>query len=229
MKKILLFILLIIISECLFSQEKPSYIALKTGVSFPVGKFSGTSLPDGGFAQTGLSESIEGAWFFIPHFGLVASGGIYIHPVNVRSLGYAKVKSDPFLLDLTIRSDPYKTYLAMIGLVVNFPVIRNLSVAGKAMGGMAFTATPYQLYKPTYYMVESKWYEITSAGDYEGSFLIGAGFNYRLKNCLALSLESDFTYNAMEFDFQTSQGTRTDYKKILFVNLNVGVEVVLGK
>ncbi len=230
MKKILLFILLFIFSEYLFSQEKPSYIAMKAGPSFPVGKFKGTSLPDGGFAMTGIALSLEGAWFFMPHFGLAASAGAYLHTVDVRALGYAKVQEpESFLIDLTIRSDPYKTYLAMIGIVVNFPVIKNLSVTGKAMGGMAYATTPYQLYKPVYFMVESKWYEITSAGDFEGSFLVGAGFKYRLKNCLAISLESDFTYNATEFDFTISSGTRTDYKKILFINLNAGIEVVLGK
>jgi hypothetical protein len=87
-----------------------------------------------------------------------------------------------------------------------------------------FTQTPYQLYKAEYEMIGEKWFEITSAGDFEGSFLAGAGLKYELKNCIGFSLNSEFTYNTMDFDFELSDGSiRTDKRVVAFVNLVGGI------
>jgi hypothetical protein len=91
---------------------------------------------------------------------------------------------------------------------------------------MICTQSPYQLYKADYEMIGEKWYEITSARDFDASFMAGAGLQYELKNCIGFSLNSEFTYNTMDFDFITLDGnTRTDKKVVAFVNLVLGVFV----
>lgn len=212
----------------LSAQQKPSFIGLQAGPSFPVGKFYVKKLPDGSFAQTGFSTSLEGAWFFMPWLGVGGSAGMHLHPVDVRTLGYEKVVADPFMNDVYIRSDPYRSFTLYTGLFFQFPLIQRLSLTAKALGGMMFAQSPYQLYKADYEMIGEKWFEITSASDFEWSFLAGAGLKYTLKNCIGFSLNTEFTYNTMDFDFELSDGSiRTDKKVVGFVNVLLGVFVTM--
>ena len=224
MKRSYIAILIIPMTLALSAQQKPSYIGMQAGPSFPVGKFQLKELPDGSFAQTGISTSLEGAWFFKSWLGAGGSAGVHVHLVDVGVLGYEKVLADPFMNDVYIRSDPYRSYTLYAGLFFQFPLVQRLSFSGKALGGMMYTQSPYQLYKAEYEMIGEKWYEITSAGDFDGSFLAGAGLKYELKNCIGFSLNSEFTYNVMDFDFETSDGSiRTDKRVVSFVNLVAGI------
>jgi hypothetical protein len=226
MKRSLISVLFILLTFSIIAQQKPSFISLQAGSSFPAGKFHAVELPDGGFAKTGACISLEGAWFFKPWLGAGASAAIQFHPVDVSTLGYEKVISDPFLDDLYIRSDPYRSYALYAGLFFQFPLVQRLSVTAKALGGAIFAQTPYQLYKAEYYIIGEDWYEITSAGDFEGSFLAGAGLRYDLNNCIGFSLQSDFSYNLMDFNFNLSNGSvRTDERVMAFVNLKGGVVI----
>lgn len=211
-------------SLALSAQQKPSFIELQAGPSFPVGKFHAKEIPDGSFAQTGFSTSVEGAWFILSWLGVGGSAGTHFHPVDVGSLGYEKVLADPFLNDIYIRSDPYRSYTLYAGLFFHVPLVQRLSFTAKALGGIMFAQSPYQLYKADYEMIGEKWFEITSAGDFEGSFLAGAGLKYELKNCIGFSLNSEFTYNTMDFNFELSDGSiRTDKKVVAFVNVVAGI------
>jgi hypothetical protein len=128
------------------------------------------------------------------------------------------------MTDVYTRSEPYRSYTLYAGLFFQFPLVQRLSFTAKALGGMIYTRTPYQLYKAIYELIGEHWYEITSAGDYQASFMAGAGLKYELKNCIGFSLSSEFTYNTMKFNFITSDGTiRTDNKVVSFVNLVAGV------
>lgn len=224
MKRSLISISIILMALAMSAQQKPSFIGLQAGPSFPVGKFQWKTLPEGSFTLTGFSASVEGAWFFKPWLGVGGSGGMHYHPVDVGPLGYEKVIADPFLNDMYIRSDPYRSYTLYAGLFFQFPLVQRLSLTAKALGGMIYTQSPYQLYKATYELIGEKWYEITSAGNYKGSFLAGAGLKYELKNCIGFSLNSEFTYNNMAFNFRMNDGSiRTDKKVVSFVNLLTGV------
>ena len=224
MKKSFSTLLIILAVLVVSAQDKPSFIGLQAGPSFPVGKFHSKKLPEGSFTLTGISASLEGAWFFKPWLGAGGSAGMHLHPVDVGPLGYEKVISDPFLNDVNIRSEPYRSYALYAGLFFQFPLVQRLSFTAKALGGVMYTQSPYQLYKATYELIGDHWYEITSAGDFEGSFLAGAGLKYEMKNCIGFSLNSEFTYNTLGFNFQTLDGnTRTDKKVVSFVNLVAGV------
>jgi hypothetical protein len=224
MKKFLLIILLVDATFSLTAQQKPSFIGLQAGTSIPVGKFQSKELEDGGFAQAGFSTSIEGAWFFKSWLGAGGSAGFHLHPVDISTLGYEKMKDNPFLKSLTIRSEPYLSLSLYGGLFFQFPVANKLAITAKAMGGLLYAQTPYQLYKAEYEMLGDNWYDITSAGDFEGSFLLGAGLRYDLNGCLGFALNSEFTYNQCDFNFSLPGGSvRTDHKVISFVNLAMGV------
>jgi hypothetical protein len=212
------------------AQHNPGYISLNAGPSFPVGGFRAKELPDGGFAMTGLNFTLEGAWFFKPWIGAGGTAGMTLHPIDVGALGYEKMNSDPFITNLTIRSDPFLSLNMYAGLFFQYPLGKGFSVTAKSLGGIIYAQTPYQLYKAEYYMIGEKWHEVTSAGDFEGSFLAGVGFRYDLKGCIGFSMQSDFTYNVMDFTFITNGGNeRTDEKVISIVNLTGGLVIMIGK
>ncbi len=105
----------------IYAQEKKSFIAIRGGASIPFGKYHSTSLEEGSFTQTGFNVSLEGAWFFLPKFGVGASTGINLHPVDVSALGWEVVQNDPFMEDVYIRSDPYQIITAMGGSICQTP------------------------------------------------------------------------------------------------------------
>lgn len=228
MKKTVISILLGLLLTITSAQEKPSFISLNTGVSMPVGGFHSTELPDGGFAQAGMNVSLEGAWFLTPWLGAGAQAMACYNPVDVGALGSEKLNNDPFLEDLVIRSDPYRTLCAYAGAYFNVALKRKFSFTAKALGGMIYASTPYQLYKAQYFMLGEKWYEITSAGDYDASFMAGAGLRYDLNEAVAFALNGEFTYNQADFTFSTATGSRTDLKVISFLNVGVGVVWRIG-
>lgn len=205
------------------AQKNPSFVAIKGGASFPFGKYHQKDLDGGSFALTGFNVSVEGAWFFTPKFGVGTSAEINFHPVDVGVLGWEKVQDDPFLDDLYIRSEPYKIVTAMAGLYTQLPLTEKLSFTGKLLGGLLWGQTPYQLYKPTYFMVGPPYYEITPATDWKFSWTTGVGFRYDISPCFGLTLDSEIFYDQLNFQFKTSTTTRTDERIISFINTTLGI------
>jgi hypothetical protein len=205
------------------AQVKPSFIAIRGVASIPFGKYHEKSLDDGSFAITGFNASTEGAWFFHPKFGVGASAGINFHPVDVGVLGWEKVQSDPFLDDLYIRSDPYKIITAMAGFYVQLPIKGKFSFTGKLLGGLLWGQTPYQLYKPDYFLVGPSYYEITSATDYKFSWQASIGLKYDISPCFGLVLDTEMMYDELKFSFSSGSGTRIDERVISFINTTLGI------
>lgn len=212
-------------NQKLFAGEKQAFAGISAGFSIPYGNFRATVLPEGSFALTGLNVNAEGAWFFIPKLGVGAAAGFNLNPVYVSALGWAKVVNDPFLNDVTIRSDPYLTITAMVGLYTKLPVYKKFSFSGKLLGGLLFGQTPYQLYKPEYFMVGPPYYEITSARDWKFSWQAGAGIVYDISPCVGLILEGVIMYDKLSFNFLTGSGTRTDVHTIALINTTLGIRI----
>ena len=125
MKRSFILILCLVAGQLLFSQGKQSWITLKGGASIPIGNYGGTNLDNSCFTQTGINIGFEGAWAILKNLGIGGQFGYNLHTVNVSTLGWEKVKADPFLEDLYIRSDPYRSITAMIGVYGNYNFWRN--------------------------------------------------------------------------------------------------------
>lgn len=220
-------VLLFLTSFTSFSQETPSFVGFNAGLSIPVGKFRETSLEDGSFALTGMNVNAEGAWFFMPKLGVGASVGFNLNPVDVSSLGWEKVKDDPFLNDLTIRSEPWLTITAMAGAYTKLPLYKDFFFTGKLLGGLLWGETPYQLYKPEYFATGPDYYEITSARNWKFSWQAGAGIQYDISPCIGLILEGVFMYDQLDFAFSTANGTRIDTHTISLINTTLGLRINL--
>jgi opacity protein-like surface antigen len=205
------------------AQKHPSFIGIRGGASFPFGKYHEKNLDGGSFTLTGFNVSTEGAWFFNPKFGVGAAAGINFHPVDVGYLGWEKVQADPFLEDVYIRSEPYKIVTAMAGFYTQLPIKGKLSFTGKLLGGLFWGQTPYQLYKPKYFMVGPSYFEITPATDWKFSWQAGIGLRYDISPCFGLVLDGEILYDKLSFNYKTGSGTRTDERIISFINTTLGI------
>lgn len=218
-----IFIILILGSFSMQAQEKPSFVGFRSGISIPYGKYHATTLDLGSFTQTGFNVSAEGAWFFTPKFGVGASVGFNLHPVDVYRLGWEYVQEDPFLQDVTIRSDPYQIITAMAGVYTQLPIKGKFSFTGKLLGGLLYGKTPYQLFKPEYFLTGLAYYERTSSRDYKFSWQAGIGFRYDISPCFGLVLDSDIYYDKLSFGFTNYSSTYYDEHIISYITTTLGV------
>ena len=219
----LILILLFIGITALWAQDKPSFVGIRSGISIPIGKYHATTLDGGSFTTVGFNVSAEGAWFFTPKFGIGASAGLNYHPVDVYRYGWAIVQEDPFLQDVWIRSDPYQIITAMAGLYTQLPIKGKFWFTGKLLGGLLHGKTPYQLYKPEYFITGPEYYEKTSAKDFKFSWQAGIGFRYDISPCFGLVFDSEIFYDKLTFGFQTGSGIRYDEHIISFINTTLGI------
>ena len=226
MKGKLLFILIIFLSLHVFAQKGSGFIALSSGLSIPIADYASGDLDKGSFTTLGMNVSVEGAWFLTKHYGVGGQFGYQLHSVNASALATAKVIADPFLSDLTIRSDPFRVLHATAGIYGRWAIGKKFSVTGKLLGGVLWAKTPYQLYKPTYFLTGPDYYEITSSRDHKFFIEPGIGIQYKIASCLALKADTELISRKMQFGFNTWNGLRYDNKQISFINTLVALVIL---
>jgi len=210
-----------------FSQSTPSFFSIRGGLSVPTGEYAGRDPEKGSFTLPGFNTSIDGAWFIWPFLGIGGQAGFNLHPVDVSTMGWVKVQNDPFLQDVTIRSEPYQIITGAAGVYGNFSFRKKFSLHGKMLGGLMWGKTPYQLYKPQYFLTGPDFFEITSAKDKSPMFLGGAGIQYNISSCIGLKAEGEYIAGDLSFRFQTATGIRVDRKPVRLFNLTLGLVINL--
>ncbi len=209
------------------AQNMASFIGLHGGLSIPVGEYKAKNLENGSFTLPGFNIGIEGSWYFKKYLGIGGQFGFNLHPVDVLALGYEKVNADPFLLDLTIRSEPYQIITGAAGLFGKWDLLKILSLSGKLLGGVMWAKTPYQLYKSEYFLTGPDYYEITSAKDRNFAVIVGAGLTVNVSSCIAFRAGGEFVYSRMIFGFNTASGNRYENRTISFINTTLGLIIFL--
>lgn len=228
LKSYLIFVLVFVfLSGSVLSQNKNSFFSVGAGVSIPVGTYGGNTYKESCFATTGINLNIEGAWYFLPYLGVGAQLGYNLHPVDVQALGYARVQNDPFLQDVTTRSEPYQMITAGIGPYTSWNIWKDLSIHGKVLAGMIFGKSPYQVFEPEYFIVGPRYEIITSAQDYGFIVIPGLGFQYNVSPYIGLKVDSEFYYRELIYGFNTGNDVRYDYRTTSFINVTLGLVVIL--
>lgn len=221
MKRVIILLMFTLTGQQIWAQQ--AGLEVKSGISLPLFAYSSNNLEDGCFTLPGLSVSAATDVRLWHQLGLKIEGGFQMHSVDVGVLGWEKIQADPFLTDLFIRSDPYRIIHLVAGPDYSFQIIEKLTLDVSATAGVFFSRTPYQLYKPVYYMLGPDYYEITQAKDI--SFAWGAGFSlrYALTESYDISLGADYLQSDAAFLFNTSNGLRTDRRTISYLNCTAGV------
>lgn len=227
MRKIGVILLFIMFSFQLVAGDGKSFISLRSGVSIPIGDYGSKDLSVGSFTTTGVSFSAEGAWYALNNVGFGASIAYNINPVDAVGLATEVVHNDPFMEDLTVRSDPFTMINVMGGAYYYFNIKDRVSIEPSLLAGVMFGKTPFQLYEPTFFMIGSEYYKVTSSRDY--GFAVKPGFrvNYNVSNCISLGLYSEFVYSQLSFGFYTSKGLEYRDRKISYVDMGLNLTIKL--
>jgi hypothetical protein len=115
----------------------------------------------------------------------------------------------------------------MVGPYFQIPLSERFSFSSKLLGGLLYGKTPYQLYKPDYYLLPDDWAEITPSTDMKFSWQGGLGLVYKLSSCIDLALDADFFYDKLTFGFNSSTGYYTDERTIAIINIALGIRIKL--
>lgn len=217
-------IVLCLASLSLSAAEKKVFLQLRSGTSVPLLEYAAPRLDDGCFTTTGFSASVAASIDFTNHWGLIALAGFNLHNVDVGYLGYEKVQADPFLLDVTIRSEPYRILTFLAGPTYNTALSHRFNLQAAAMAGYFGSRTPHQIYKPVYFLTGPEFFEITSTLDRSFAWGVSTTVSYEITPFYELGLTTDFMRSAAAFRFQTPDGNlRTDHRKISMLNISLNL------
>ncbi|MCK9291884.1 MAG: hypothetical protein WCR58_08175 [Bacteroidales bacterium] len=215
------------ISFILNSQSVVTNLHLGTGLSQPLFEYASYSLDDGCFAQSGFLGAVSLSSLYNNRWGLQMQLGLQLHPVAVERLGYEKVQTDPFLTDLTIRSEPYRIMSFIGGPVYRMGVVEKIDVDMRLNAGLFVSYSPYQLYKPVYYMGGPPFYEITNSQSRSFAYGAGISISYAVSDCFYLTVETDFMRSEARFGFVSASGIREDIRQLSLLNAYITLRIHL--
>lgn len=218
MMKLLLTVFFFLNLLTINAQPRKLQLSINSGVAMPLAEFKKTDLQKGSFTLPGFSGSMDVKAAILRNYTLLLEGGVQLNPVDVARLGYEKMQADPFIEDLYIRSEPFKTIQLMAGAGYSRQLAEKFSIDGQLLAGVIFSSTPYQLYKATYYLLGEDYFEITRSRDI--SFGYGASLQviYEITPCYYLGLNNQLLNSRGSYDFRTGAGIRTDKRNITLWN-----------
>lgn len=206
------------------AQKQQPLLQLGAGTSIPVFEYSSPSLAEGCFTEAGLAVSFGGSVPVWKSWGITALAAYQLHSVDVSRLGYEKVQADPFLLDVTIRSEPYRVLSFLSGPTYTTNAFSGFRLEVAALAGYLATRSPHQLYKPVYFMTGPEFYEITSSLDRSFAWGASALFRYDLTSCYELGVETAFIRSDAAFGFYNASGDlRIDKRTISMLNIKLSL------
>ncbi len=207
------------------TAQSTVFVSLNGGLSVPVLKFASNNPEDGSFANPGVSFGGEAVWYFRPHWGVGIEANVNNNPLDVSALTQEKLNEDPFLEELSIRAESFRTTTVTAGVYGKYPLNSRFSLGGKIMAGWIRCETAYQLYRTQYYQVGPTYYEITSSRD--DAFLVvpGVGITYLFPRGIGFKLEGEYVSKQMAFPFQTSQGLVNKERQVSYFQVMLGLVI----
>jgi len=199
----------------------------RPALSIPLGDFGANTLNGGSFAMAGFSGSlalhmpIKSAW------SVKLQAAFARHSIDVSALGYEKVKQDPFLEDLYIRSEAFSNNMLMAGPVFELKLTERFFLESNLLAGIAQSKTPYQLYKPSYFLTGPPFFEITSATAYSFAWGASAALLADFGSCYSLGLSAEWLHTNPVFGFSTKSGFREDKLGVSLLNIGLVFNVKL--
>lgn len=227
MRNYLVILTVILFSLSGYSQQKNINLTIQAGVSIPAFDFAAKNLDNGSFALTGFTGSMVADAFVYKNWGAFIQSGLNLSPIDVGDLGYEKKQQDPFLLDVYVRSDPFKVIDLIGGPEYKFKLYDNLNLLAKAGAGVFFSSTPYQLFKTEYFQMGPPYFEVTSSKDVSFAYGAGASLIYGVAPCYQLSLSGFFMQSEGHFDFYRGNTIRTLDRNITLINFSAGLIIKL--
>lgn len=240
MKKnhILITTLLLCVSTVLLAQEKSnSYIGVTVGASSPMGDFAkadagtyGNWNNTAGFAKTGITIAIEGAYYFAPRFGI--AGTIYFadhggfSKSDAQTLGDSY--TDAFAVDESTVSTTggYRSLNIMVGPQYTIPLSSKLDFDVRVLAGVVKSFSTPGMTVQLEDNEDSKLIQKSSTGSAFG-WQVGGGFRYSLTSKLGLMLKADyFNSDGVKIDNENranSAGRLVTTQPMSWLNYSLGI------
>jgi hypothetical protein len=216
MKKILFFMIALLISGMVMAQasketrEMKSFLAFHAGPSFPVGDFKKGVLPTdggffgkGGFAKTGYNLNLNYGYKFGQNFGLAASAFYNNNTVSTKSfvseLNKLFNSEGGQTVDVTgVKLDHWQWYGVTVGPALMQNLASNIDLDLRVMGGIANVNSPKVTFEGATVFGE----------DWSPAAVFQAGANLRFgigKNAFVFT-NVDYTYMKPEFKKEFNLG-----------------------
>jgi opacity protein-like surface antigen len=250
MKKVIIVILMLVAFTGIQAQNN-GFMSVFGGVTMPSGNWTKTAynvneiggwIPtdpanlSSGFAGTGSTFGIEGAYFFSKYFGV---GGMVSHStfgfngLDTLSAGYRS----SFDVDQVTTSvgAGYTMWNFLYGIYFRYPFTEKFSVTAKLLGGFTTATTP------------SIAVDVFDGGNDDGVFtqepctansfgyMAGIGVSYKILDYLSINLQGN--YSSSQPDFLIDNVNRnnaigrllTEYNQPLtYMNVTLGVSYLFG-
>lgn len=208
-----------------FAQHDNSFVGVRFGAALPMGEFASQEYGYGGYALSGKSYGLEGAWFFNPKFGCGID--ISTNLIGISAANYARDyrESEPSFTSVDMLSGPYKITTFMGGAYYKRSYSKKLFSTFKFMGGLFRTRSPDQFYGIKDSMIGNFTFWKTASYDTKFTFLTGASIEYQLYEHVSLLLQTDFTFTQADFTFITGNSSYVDYLKLPVLRLQPGINI----
>ncbi len=210
-----------------YGQFLQTNLQIQSGISIPTGVFGGERLPESSFAQPGLSANVIIDVNIWKNWDLRLQSGLLLHSIDVGSLGREKVAADAFMEDVVIRSDPFRIIPVMAGPQFTIFERSSFSFQTQAQFGVFFSRTPYQLYKPTYFLVGPSYFEVTSASDISFAYGGGVSISYQTKSCVSIHLGAVWLHSEPVYGFISAGVLRNERRPVNLINTVLGITIPL--
>lgn len=226
--KHLFFVVFMLVSVMqIIAQPMQVQFSLQSGLSVPLLDFAANNMQKGSFALPGFTASAEAKAVIKNKWTGFIESGIQLNPLEVGLLGYEKLKAEPSLEDVYIRSDPFKVIHVLAGPGFQTRIWNSFLVEGQVGAGVFFSSTPYQLYKTKYYLPGPEYFEITPAKDVSFAYSAGLRFSYEVTPCYSIGLSSQLMNSKAAFRFLTGMGERIDNRNITLWNTSISITLKL--
>ncbi|HEY9045132.1 MAG TPA: outer membrane beta-barrel protein [Ohtaekwangia sp.] len=220
------------------AQDKPHYIAITAGGSAPVGAFSKSDAGTfnhwnnkAGFAKTGFTIGVEGAYYILPKFGI--AGTLYFADHGALSKSDAATLgdsyTDAFAVDESTvsTSKRYRSLNVMAGPQFSLP-LNKLTIDVRVMAGVVKSfSTP----EVTVQLEDQSTFKQASSTGSAFGWQAGAGFRYALSDHLGFLFRADyFKSNGIKVDNENrtnSAGRLVTKQPLSWVNGVVGISFTL--
>lgn len=233
----------LLITAWVSAQNKANnFIGATVGASIPMGDFAKSETGEfgnwnntAGFAKTGFSVGVEGAYYFLPKIGL--GGTLYFSDHG----GFSKSDAaklgdsytDAFGVDESTVSTTggYRSLNVMIGPYFSFPM-NKFTIDLRLMGGLLKSFSTPEMTVQLEDNTDSKFTQKSSTASAFG-WQVGGGFRYALTDRLGLMVRADyFSSDGIKTDNTNrtnSAGRLVTQQPMSWVNASAGVSFSLVK
>jgi len=234
---------LIFFATSLFAQNRAkNFVGVSFGASVPTGDFSKADAGtfnnwnnSAGFAKTGLSIGVEGAYYFLPNLGLAGVLNFSNHGgfsnMDAAKLGDSYTDAFGVAYTTVSTSGQYNSLSFLVGPQLSFP-LNKLTIDVRIVGGLLKSISTPTMTVQLEDQVDPTFKQVSSGASAFG-WQAGAGLRYALTDKVGLLFRADYLNSTgvkVDNENRNNKAGRWVTKQPMsWLNTSVGLSFSLGK